>query len=84
MTPGPSPLTRAPGPDEIDQRRSLWCPAYDRCLEVALRSFWRSWTCELCSRFRDAGPFRTLEAARSFHARRSDLPPDGSAHTLLP
>jgi hypothetical protein len=84
MKPGPTPLPKAPAPDEIEARRSLWCPAYERCLDVALRGCWRSWTCEFCSQFLSAGPFRKLEAARSFHARRNDLPPDGSAHTLLP
>jgi hypothetical protein len=82
MTPGPAPLPNAPEPDEIEARRSLWCPAYERCLGVALRGCWRSWTCEFCSEFRSAGPFRKLEAARSFHARRNDLPPDGASHPL--
>jgi len=81
---GPAELSAALSPEEMGQRRSLWCPAYERCLEVAYRNGWRSWTCEACPHFGHAEPFRKLEAELSFDARHRDLPPDGGSQTFLP
>ena len=71
---GPCRLDEAPALEGIEGRRSLWCPAYEQCLEVAVRSAWRSWTCEACSRFVDASPHRKQAATRAYHGRRSDQP----------
>jgi hypothetical protein len=81
---GPSEMSAALSPEEMGRRRSLWCPAYERCLEVAFRSGWRSWTCEVCPQFGHAEPFRKLEAAMSFDARHRDFPPDGGPQPTLP
>ncbi len=59
---GPAELAAALSPEEMGRRRSLWCPAYERCLEVAFRSGWRSWTCDPCPYFLHAEPLRKLEA----------------------
>jgi hypothetical protein len=81
---GPSPLAAAPTPEEIDSERSLWCPTYEQCLGVAFRNRWVSWTCASCSDFAHATPFRSLEAARAFGARRQDHPPDATSAPSLP
>lgn len=78
--PGPSELASALRPEEMGELRSLWCPAYEGCLEVAIHRGWRSWTCESCSWFRLADPHRRQAAGRAFAARRSDLPPDTGLH----
>jgi hypothetical protein len=66
---GPTELEKPCEPDEVGQRRSLWCPAYDRCLDAALRRRWRSWSCESCPLFPLAGPFRTREAENACAGR---------------
>jgi hypothetical protein len=81
---GPAELSAALSPEEMGRKRSLWCPAYERCLEVAFRSGWRSWTCEACPHFGQAEPFRKREAAMAFDARHRDLPPDGGPRPSLP
>jgi hypothetical protein len=81
---GPAELSAALSPEEMGRRRSLWCPTYERCLEVAFRSGWRSWTCESCTHFRHAEPFRKREAATAFAARQRDLTPDGGPRPSLP
>jgi hypothetical protein len=62
---GPTELHQPCKPEEVGQRRSLWCPAYDRCLEAALGRRWRSWSCEACRFFQHARPFRALAASRA-------------------
>jgi hypothetical protein len=42
--------------EEVDQRRNLRCPAYDRCLDVACRHGWTSWTCDRCLLFTSPSP----------------------------
>jgi hypothetical protein len=39
--------------DAVDAHRNLSCPAYDACLDEALRQRWRSWTCSICPAFAD-------------------------------
>ncbi len=62
---GPAELRQTCKPEEVAQRRSLWCPAYDRCLNAALARRWRSWSCEDCAFFTHARPFRALAASRA-------------------
>ncbi len=81
--PGPSQLAKSLEPEEIDQRRSLWCPAYESCLMLALRAGWRSWTCEHCVLFQEAGPHRRRVAAHSFHARPGDGSPGDAPRPVL-
>lgn len=75
---GPAELASALRPEEMGELRSLWCPAYEGCLEVALRHGWKSWTCESCSWFRLAEPLRRQAAGHAFATRCCDLPPDAS------
>jgi hypothetical protein len=79
---GPVELTAPSQPDDMGRLRSLWCPAYDRCLDAALQRRWRSWTCESCTLFPYAGPFRSLEAAKAFAGRRFDPQPDDGPRSL--
>ncbi len=37
--------------DEVEGHRRLICEGYDRCLEIAARSGWPSWSCENCRMF---------------------------------
>lgn len=77
---GPRHLAGKREPDEMGLLRSLWCPAYDGCLEVAFRRGWTSWSCEGCVGFRQAAPLRKQAALHSFCARQGDLP----ARAILP
>ena len=77
---GPSELATALRPEEMGELRSLWCPAYEGCLEIAFHHGWRSWTCESCSWFRLAEPLRRQAAGRAFATRRCDLPPDSGLY----
>jgi hypothetical protein len=62
---GPAELLQTCKPEEVGRRRSLFCPAYDRCLDAALGRRWRSWTCEECRFYPQARPFRALAASRA-------------------
>jgi hypothetical protein len=73
--PGPSELGALCPLDEVLRRRSLWCPAYDRCLDTACRRGWRSWTCEQCTLFLETGPSCQPAAANAASVR---LPPSRS------
>ena len=84
FTRGPSPLSAAPAPNAVDRERSLWCPGYEQCLDLAFRSRWVSWTCASCSDFARAPPFRSSAATRAFGARRQDHPPDAVSTLGLP
>jgi hypothetical protein len=55
---GPTELTSPCALDDVAQKRSLWCPDYDRCLDTACERGWRSWSCELCARFPSYDPAR--------------------------
>jgi len=66
---GPVELAEPCAPKDMGTLRSLWCPAYDRCLDTALRRRWRSWSCEACALFPLARPFRKLEAAKACASR---------------
>jgi len=44
----------------------------------------RSWTCEHCVLFREAGPHRNRAAAHSFHARPGAGSADGAPRPALP
>jgi hypothetical protein len=79
---GPVELTAPSQPDDMGRLRSLWCPAYDRCLDAALLRKWRSWTCENCTLFAYAGPFRSLQAAKAYAGRRYDAQPDDGPRSL--
>jgi hypothetical protein len=81
---GPTELRMGREPDEMGRRRSLWCPAYELCLDAARVRGWRSWTCESCSLFRHAERFRAQAAERVHAARRTDLPPDDGPAPSLP
>jgi len=61
---GPSSRESLVSEEEVGRRRSLACPEYDRCLDIAYRQGWRSWTCERCSLFPLAAGFRSLEVTR--------------------
>jgi hypothetical protein len=66
---GPAERT-APCPlRDVERVRSLWCPAYDRCLDAAFRRGWQSWTCERCTLFPCARPSRVMEGAGAAAAR---------------
>jgi len=69
--PGVGPVARLEPcePGDVGRRRSLWCPAYDQCLDTALQRKWRSWSCEACTLFPLARPFRKLEAAKACASR---------------
>ena len=71
---GPRQLAGKREADEMGLLRSLWCPEYDRCLELALRRGWPSWSCEACTCFRQAAPLRKKEAHRFFDSRQGDVP----------
>jgi hypothetical protein len=80
---GPTALSKAPEPEEIDRTRSLWCPVYENCLGLALRAGWRSWTCGSCALFHEAGPHRNRAAAHSFHARPGAGSADGAPRPVF-
>lgn len=48
--PAPNPTMRVKLLDEeaVYRHRSLFCPEYDGCLEVAVSGGWTSWSCERC------------------------------------
>ena len=71
--PNPSELQSLVGYKEVDSRRSLYCPDYDRCLETACRGGWASWTCENCRLFSLARDHRAADALHGVVAR--DEPP---------
>jgi hypothetical protein len=48
---GPAELRSLCKLEDVARKRHLWCPSYDDCLDTAMRSGWRSWTCERCQRF---------------------------------
>lgn len=80
---GPVPLASAPDPAAAGPARSLWCPSYDLCLDLAFRRRWASWSCDSCPD-RTASPgHRAAAAARTFAARRLDHPPDLSGQVLV-
>jgi hypothetical protein len=79
---GPVEMNTPCQPDDTGRLRSLWCPAYDRCLDAALLRKWRSWTCESCTLFAYAGPFRSLQAAKAYAGRRSEAQPDDGPRSL--
>ena len=51
----PTALPKLVNDDEVERKRSLFCASYDRCLDVAIRQKWSSWTCEFCMHFIQAG-----------------------------
>jgi hypothetical protein len=81
---GPIELAMPSQPDDMGRLRSLWCPAYDRCLDAALLRKWRSWTCESCMLLPYARPFRSLQVAKVYAARRFDPQPDDGPRSLGP
>ena len=54
---GPAALRTLVEGSEVSNHRSLECPEYDTCLDGAVRSGWRGWTCQHCPFFRLAGWF---------------------------
>jgi hypothetical protein len=78
---GPTELVKTCEAKEVGSRRSLWCPAYDRCLDAALQRRWRSWSCESCPLFPLASPFRKREAVKACEGRPFERP---TAGTLRP
>jgi hypothetical protein len=48
---GPSWRANLVRPGEVMTHRSLACSEYDRCLDIACRRGWPSWTCRRCPRF---------------------------------
>jgi hypothetical protein len=58
----PTRRTNPVKPHEVYQHRSLACPEYDRCLDIAYRREWPSWTCQRCPHYALAATFRSLEA----------------------
>jgi len=47
----PNPTMRMRLLDEVavGDHRSLFCPEYDACLDIAVSGRWTSWSCEHCS-----------------------------------
>jgi ribosomal protein L37AE/L43A len=64
MSPNPTALRSLVKEEEVEKHRSLSCAAYDDCLEAALRSSWRSWSCDRCQLFAYA---RKARAAETWH-----------------
>lgn len=52
-------------PEAVSEHRSVYCPEYDDCLEIAVRAGWRSWSCESCPRAREVRAPRADEFAIS-------------------
>jgi hypothetical protein len=52
-------------PEVVSEHRSVYCPDYDDCLEIAVRAGWRSWSCESCPRAREVRAPRADEFAIS-------------------
>jgi hypothetical protein len=51
MSPNPTALPALVKEQEVDHHRAVTCDNYDDCLDSALRSSWRSWSCARCQRF---------------------------------
>jgi hypothetical protein len=47
--PNPTQLLKPVDAETVAQHRSLFCTQYDDCLDHALSSAWRSWSCERCA-----------------------------------
>lgn len=47
MKPSPRRIARVLG-EAIEAHRDLFCASYDRCLDVAVKKDWPSWTCSGC------------------------------------
>lgn len=52
-------------PEAVSLHRQVYCPEYDDCLEIAVRSGWRSWSCESCPLARQAALPRAEDFAAS-------------------
>lgn len=59
------PVERSPNPTEleakvseelVEQHRNLYCFHYDRCLDLAVKSGWESWTCSRCALMQERVP----------------------------
>lgn len=61
---GPEPLKKLLSRRRVAKNRHLFCSNYERCLNVALKSAWVSWTCAHCDRFT---ALRQYEAAAMMH-----------------
>ncbi len=61
--PNPTELPSLVKPGEVEQHRSLFCAAYDQCLDVANRRGWRSWTCRCCKLFQFTKEMHVSESA---------------------
>jgi hypothetical protein len=44
----PTMRTKLLEPNAVCHHRSLFCPEYDDCLEIAVSGGWPSWSCEHC------------------------------------
>jgi hypothetical protein len=64
--PSPNPTAlRAPVKEEdVEKHRNVCCAEYDGCLDAALRSAWRSWSCGRCALFPLAREARAAECVR--------------------
>lgn len=61
----PKSLLKILEPEAVSQHRSLYCPEYDDCLQLAASAGWRSWSCESCPLARAATPPRADDFATS-------------------
>lgn len=48
-TPNPMPLPNLLEAEAVSHHRSLFCPEYDDCLELAAGGRWVSFSCEHCA-----------------------------------
>jgi hypothetical protein len=56
----------------VSRHRSLFCPEYDDCLEVAVNAGWTSWSCERC-------PLAKVVAMRAVRAAAAPALPEADA-----
>jgi len=76
--PNPTALASAVTLEDVDSLRSVCCPEYDDCLNVALRHAWRGWSCSRCALFTARKELRASELAH----RAALRPFAATEHTL--
>lgn len=64
MSPNPTALRSPVKEQDVDKHRNVCCAEYDECLDAALRSSWRSWSCGRCALFAFSREARAAESAR--------------------
>jgi hypothetical protein len=51
--PVPLPASACKGDRDPEETRNVFCAQYSRCIDVAIREGWESFTCTRCHFFRD-------------------------------